>query len=338
MKSWRIKDSFSIDALGLDDVAGPVCGDREVVVRVGAVSLNYRDLLVAKGLYSKKLPLPLTICSDCAGVVTATGPGVERFKPGERVCAAFMSAWLDGPVDEAKARSALGAFSQGVLAEQVCFHEDALVSIPAHLTDEEAATLPCAAVTAWNALVASGELRAGDTVLTQGTGGVSIFALQFAKALGAVVIATTSSDAKVERLKLLGADHTINYVSTPDWEEAARRLAGGRGVDHVVEVGGSATFNKSVRAVRMGGRVSLIGNRAAGSAEVNLTSVLMKGVCVQGIFVGSSAMFEGMNAAIAIHRIRPVVDRVFAMDQARDALRYFDGGSHFGKVCIRVGE
>jgi NADPH:quinone reductase-like Zn-dependent oxidoreductase len=334
MKSWRISDSFSIDALSLDEVAAPTPGPREAVVRVRAVSLNYRDLLVVKGLYSRKVPLPLTIASDCAGEVESVGTEVRGLRVGDRVCPAFMPAWRDGDVDESKARSALGAFAQGVLAERVCFHEDALVRFPAHMGWEEAATLPCAGVTAWHAL----REGAGHWVLTQGSGGVSVFALQIAKAMGSRVIATSSSEAKMARLAELGADHTINYVAAPDWEEQARKLAGGRGVDHVVEVGGPATFNKSVRAVRMGGRVSLIGNRAAGGGanDVNLTSVLMKGVRVQGIFVGSREMFDELCAFAERHALRPVVDRVFDFDSAPEALHYFETGSHFGKVCIRV--
>lgn len=335
MRAWQISGNFSIDGLACHGYAEPAPGPGQVAIRVRAVSLNFRDLLVIRGLYSKKVPNPLTVCSDCAGEVAAVGEGVTRVKPGDRVCGIFMPAWIDGDVDESKARSALGAFAQGVLSSTAIFAESAVVPIPAHLSDAEAATLPCAGVTAWNALVSHGGLRMGETVLVQGTGGVSIFALQFAKALGARVIATSSSDAKIERLRELGADDTINYVATPDWEESARKLTGGRGVDHVIEIGGAATFNKSVRAVKMGGRISVIGNRADGAGEApNLTTVLMKGVCVQGIFVGSREMFEDMNRTIASSGLQPVVDRVFPFDAAADAFRYFETGSHFGKVVI----
>ncbi len=336
MRAWQISDSFSIDGLSCNEIPSQPPRPGEATIRVRAVSLNFRDLLVAKGLYSKKIPLPLTVCSDCAGEVAAVGEGATRFQPGDRVCVSFIPGWIDGEIDEAKARTALGAFAQGVLREELNIAESALVAFPEHLSWEEAATLPCAGVTAWNALVASGGLCANDWVLTQGSGGVSIFALQFAKALGARVIATSSSPAKLARLSELGADETIDYRATPDWEEAARKLTGGRGVDHVIEIGGAATFNKSVRAVRMGGRVSLIGNRAEGTAEPNLTAVLMKNVCVQGIFLGSRAMFESMNASVAASGIRPAVDRVFDFADAPAAFRAFETGGHFGKVCIRV--
>lgn len=335
MRAWQISGNFSIDGLACHGYAEPAPGPGQVAIRVRAVSLNFRDLLVIRGLYSKKVPNPLTVCSDCAGEVAAVGEGVTRVRPGDRVCGIFMPAWIDGDVDESKARSALGAFAQGVLSTTAIFAESAVVPTPAHLSDAEAATLPCAGVTAWNALVSHGGLRMGEIVLVQGTGGVSIFALQFAKALGARVIATSSSDVKIARLRELGADDTINYVATPDWEESARKLTGGRGVDHVIEIGGAATFNKSVRAVKMGGRISVIGNRADGAGEApNLTTVLMKGVCVQGIFVGSREMFEDMNRTIASSGLQPVVDRVFPFDAAADAFRYFETGSHFGKVVI----
>ena len=336
MRAWQITRNFSIEDLALNTLAEPSPGPGQIVVAVKAVSLNFRDLLITRGLYSKKVPLPLTICSDAAGVVALVGAGVTRVKPGDRVAGLFMPAWIGGEVNEAKARSALGAFAQGVLAEGVVFSEEAVVKVPDHLNWEEAATLPCAALTAWNALVVEGNIKAGDTVLVQGTGGVSIAALQIARICGANVIATTSRDEKAKRLKELGAEHVINYNSTQDWDEQARKLTGGVGVDHVVEIGGAATMNKSIRAVRIGGRISLIGNRAAGHSDVNLTGALMKAVRIQGIFVGSREMFEAMNRALALHHVSPVVDRVFEMDEARAALGYLDSGAHFGKVVIRV--
>lgn len=334
MRAVQIVDQFRIESLRLNDVAEPKAGPGEAIVRVRAVSLNYRDLLVVKGLYSRKLPLPLTICSDCAGEVAEVGPGVQRVKAGDRVAGLFMPGWIEGPVDEGKARTALGAQMPGVLAEKVAFPESALVPVPEHLSFEQAATLPCAALTAWHALVEKGRVRSGETVLILGSGGVSIFALQFAKMAGARVIATSSSDAKIERLRELGTDETINYKTTPDWEEAVRKMSGG-GVDHVIEVGGAGTFNKSLRAVRMGGRVSLIGSLAAGG-DVNLTMALMKSVTVQGIFVGSREMFERMNRAIALHAMHPVVDQVFPMEQASEALLYMESGRHFGKICVSL--
>lgn len=337
MRAWQITDTFSIDGLKLNTPPDPQPGPGQIVMRVKAVSLNFRDLLVVKGLYTKKLPLPLTICSDAAGEVTAVGAGVSRVKAGDRVCGIFMPQWLAGPCTDAGSRSAMGAFWQGVLAERIVLSEEAVVKTPSHLSDTEAATLPCAAVTAWNALTTGG-LKAGDTVLVQGTGGVSIFALQLARAAGARVVATTSSDEKAARLTELGAAAVINYKTTPEWDDAARKAVGGGAVDQVIEIGGAGTFNRSLRVARMGGYVALIGNRAdpTGADPVNLTTALMKGLRVQGIFVGSREMFEAMNRAIDLHKIRPVVDRVFGFDEALEALRYFESGAHFGKVVITV--
>jgi NADPH:quinone reductase-like Zn-dependent oxidoreductase len=273
--------------------------------------------------------------SDGAGEVAAVGPGVTRVKVGDRVAGCFLQGWLAGELTDAKARTALGGGGPGMLAERVVLSEDGVVHVPAHLSFEEAATLPCAALTAWHALVSAGGLIAGDTVLIQGTGGVSLFALQFANMQGARVIATSSSDVKLQRVRELGASDGINYETTPEWQDRARELTGGVGVDHVVEVGGAGTFNRSLKAVRTGGRISLIGV-LAGAGEVNLTPILMKGVCVQGIFVGSREMFEAMNRAVALHKMRPVIDRVFAFTEIREALRYLESGAHFGKVCLRI--
>ncbi len=333
MRAWQITDTFSIDGLKLNTYPDPEPGPGQVAIRVKAASLNFRDLLVTKGLYTKKLPLPLTICSDAAGEVAAVGPGVTRVKPGDRVCGIFMPLWLAGGCTDAGARSAMGAFTPGVLATQIVLSEEAVVRTPAHLSDAEAATLPCAAVTAWNALMQGG-LKAGETVLVQGSGGVSIFALQLARAAGARVVATTSSEAKAERLRALGASVTVNYTTTPDWDDAVRKQAGN--VDQVIEIGGAGTFNRSLKVVRMGGYVALIGNRAdtaLGDAP-NLTTALMKGVRIQGIFVGSREMFEAMNRAISLHSMKPVVDRVFSVEELPVALRYFESGAHFGKVVV----
>jgi NADPH:quinone reductase-like Zn-dependent oxidoreductase len=245
-----------------------------------------------------------------------------------------MQSWIDGEVTEAKAKSALGGAISGVLAESVVLRENGLVHVPAHLSFEEAATLPCAGVTAWHALITEGAVKPGDTVLTLGSGGVSIFALQFARMAGARVISTSSSDEKLARLSKLGASEGINYKTTPDWDKRVRELTGA-GVDHIVEVGGPATLPKSFKAVRMGGRISLIGN-VSGHGDVNPVPVLMKNVRVQGIFVGSREMFEAMNRAIAAHQMRPVIDRIFEFDQAREAMHYMESGAHFGKICIRV--
>lgn len=336
MKAYAIQNSFGIDSLQPIERPEPKPGPGQVLVHMKAFSLNYRDLMMVKGQYNPKLRLPFVPFSDGAGAVAAVGDGVTRFKVGDRVAGCFMQRWLEGDVTEAKARSALGGAIEGVLAEQVVFHEDGLVRVPEHLNDEEAATLPCAAVTAWHALVVQGQVKAGDAVLIQGTGGVSLFALQFARLHGARVIATSSSDDKLARVRQMGASDGINYKTTPDWEEKVRELTGNVGVDHVVEVGGAGTLGKSLRAVRMDGRIALIGVLSGGGGTVNPLPILMKNVRVQGIFVGSRVMFEAMNRAIALHHLKPVIDRVFPFAEVRDALRHMESGAHFGKICVRV--
>jgi NADPH:quinone reductase-like Zn-dependent oxidoreductase len=335
MKAIALENAFGIENLHVIDRPAPTPGAGQVLLKMKAWSLNYRDLLVAKGLYNPKLKLPFVPLSDGVGEVVAAGDGVTRVKVGERVAGCFMQRWSAGEPTDAGAKSALGGAIEGIAAEQVVLHEDGVVRIPAHLSDAEAATLPCAALTAWNALVTQGHIKAGDTVLIQGTGGVSIFALQFARLHGARVIATSSSNAKLDRVKKLGASDGINYKETPNWEEKVRELTGGAGVDHVVEVGGPGTFNQSLKAVRLGGRISLIGV-LAGKGDVNLMPILMKSVCAQGIFVGSREMFEAMNRAIALHQLRPVVDRVFEFHDIQAALKHMESRAHFGKVCIAV--
>jgi NADPH:quinone reductase-like Zn-dependent oxidoreductase len=334
MRAYRIHEFRGPESLRREDLPDPKPGPGQVLVRIRATSLNYRDLLIVKGLYSRHLPLPLIPLSDGAGEVAENGPGVTRFKPGDRVAGIFMQKWIEGGPTEAKAKSALGGAIDGVLAERVVLDQEGLVRIPDHLSYEEAATLPCAAVTAWHGLVVSGMVRAGETVLVQGTGGVSIFALQFARVSGARVIATSSQDEKLERARQLGASDGINYKKTPDWDAEVRARTGGEGVDHVIEVGGAGTLGKSLKAVRVGGHIALIGVLSGG--EVNPSLMLMKTVRTQGIFVGSRAMFEAMNRAIALHQLHPVVDRVFPFDEAVEALRYLESGAHFGKIVIRV--
>jgi NADPH:quinone reductase-like Zn-dependent oxidoreductase len=336
MKAFRVHEFGGADALRSEEVPNPTPGPGEVLIRVAAVSLNYRDLLMSRGTYNPKLKLPFIPVSDGAGEVVATGAGVTRFKPGDKVAAAFMPDWVDGPPDEEKGRSALGAGGVGMLAEQAVLPAHGLVAIPSHLSIEEAATLPCAGVTAWNALFENARVKPGDTVLVQGTGGVSIFALQLSRLAGAHVIATSSSDQKLARARELGAADGINYKSTPDWDKRVRALTGGKGVDHIIEVGGAGTLAQSMRAVRMGGSIALIGILSGVSAEVNPLPVLMKSIHVQGIFVGSRTMFEAMNRAIAASQLRPVIDRVFDFDQAPQALKHLESGAHFGKIVIRI--
>lgn len=334
MKAYELRQ-FGVENLTLVEREEPRPGPHEVVVRFHAACLNYRDLMFAKGVYNPKAKLPSVPLSDGAGVVSAVGEGVTRWKVGDRVCPLFAQGWLDGGPSAQKNRTALGAGElDGVLRESGAFHENGLVRIPEHLSFEEAATLPCAAVTAWNALVESGHLKAGDTVLTLGTGGVSMFALQFAKMHGARVIATSSSDEKLARARELGADETVNYKQTPAWEKEVLRLTNGAGVDHVVEVGGAGTLAKSIACTRVGGHVAVIGVLAS-EGDFNPISILMKSIRVQGIFVGSRQMFEDMNRAISAARLKPVIDRTFAFSEAREALKHMESGAHFGKIVLK---
>ena len=335
MRVYEIREARGIDALRLAERPEAKPGPGQALVKIKAVSLNYRDLVVVKGGYGRGLKLPLVPASDGAGEVLEVGAGVTRVQPGDRVAGIFMQSWFSGRLEVSGAASALGGAIDGVLAEQVIFGEDGLVRVPEHLSWEEAATLPCAAVTAWNALVARGGIQAGDTVLTLGSGGVSIFALQFAKLSGARVIATSSSDEKLAKLESLGASCLINYKKDQRWSKAVRGGTAGEGVDHVIEVGGAGTLEQSLRSVCIGGTVSLIGV-LAGPGEFNPNWIFMKNIRVQGIYVGSREMFEAMNRAVAANRLHPVIDRVFGFGEAREAMRYLESGAHFGKVVISV--
>jgi NADPH:quinone reductase-like Zn-dependent oxidoreductase len=335
MRAYRIREATGPDSLKLEDLPEPKAGPGQVVVRVRATSLNFRDLLVVKGAYSRNLPLPMVPLSDGAGEIAEVGPGVTRFKPGDRVTGCFFANWSDGPLTDSASKSARGGAIDGMLAEFVASPEGGLVKTPDHLTDEEAATLPCAALTVWHALMECGGLKVGQTVLVQGTGGVSLFALQFAKIAGARVIATSSSDAKLARARELGASDGINYKTTPDWDVAARNLTEGLGVDHVVEVGGAGTLPRSIKAVKLGGHIPLIGV-LTGGGEVDPRPLLMKNIRLQGIFVGSRLMFENMNRAISLHKLKPVIDQVFPFDRAVEAYQHLESGSHFGKVVIKI--
>ena len=337
-KVLRIDGGFGLEHVNLQEELIPEPGPGEVLVRFRAASVNFRDLLVVKGKYNPRTAMPKILGSDAAGEVLSTGPGVTTLKPGDRVTSLFFQRWQDGPTPADAMRFALGESLDGVFATHRVFAEDKVVKTPGYLTDEEAATLPCAGLTAWNALVPSGNLQAGQTVLVLGTGGVSLFALQFAKALGARVIATSSSDEKLERAKALGADETINYKAIPEWGKEVQRLTGNRGVDHVVEVGGAGTINQSLASARAGGRVDLIGVLAAGEggSPPDMRLVLMKALKLEGILVGSRSMFEAMNETLIKHKIKPVVDRVFPLEEAGQALRHMESGSHFGKICLKL--
>lgn len=335
MKVYRLDPIGTLDGLKLGEEEARRPGPGEVAIGIRATSLNYRDLKVATGAYGRGTIKPRVIpLSDGAGEVVETGPGVTRVKAGDRVAAIFVQRWLAGRGDPAYASSALGGPTDGMLAERVVLPEEGVVSIPAHLTFEEAATLPCAAVTAWHALFARGGLTAGETVLTLGTGGVSLFAAQFARMAGARVIVTSGSEEKIARLKAMGVTDVVNYRATPDWEKAVMALTGGQGADHVLELGGAGTFRNSLLALRVGGRLYAIGN-LAGEAQINPQMILAKRANVHGIQVGSREMFEAMNRAIAQARLKPVIDRQFAFGEARAAYDYLASRAHFGKIVIR---
>jgi NADPH:quinone reductase-like Zn-dependent oxidoreductase len=304
------------------------------LLAVRAVALNRRDLMVVKGLYNSKMKLPRILCSDAAGEVVAVGAGVTAWKPGDRVMGIFMQNWLDGPLTRSKARGALGGDIDGVLADTVLLRQEGLVAMPGHLSFEEAATLPCAAVTAWNALT-TGEIKPGSTVLIQGTGGVSIFALQFARLKGARVLGISSSDEKLERAGAMGLDAGLNYRQNPDWDRWAQDQTGGEGVDLVVEVGGLGTLTRSLRAIRVGGTIAQIGVLALGTDAIPLGLILHKWARIHGIYVGSRKDFVEMNRAISLAELRPVGEE-FDWSQTREVLERMEEGSHFGKMVLTV--
>lgn len=336
MKAWEIRGSFGLENLRQVERETPKPGPGQVLLRVKATSLNFRDLMMVSGTYNPRQKLPLVPFSDGAGEVAEVGEGVAAVKPGDRVCSTFSQNWPGGKPTRERLRASMGGPRDGCLAQYVLLEEHGVIPIPEHLSFEEAATLPCAGVTAWAALAGRRKLTAGQSVLLQGTGGVSIFALQFAKALGATTIVTSSSDEKLERTKELGSDHRINYKETPDWHKPARELTGGVGVDHIVEVGGAGTLERSLKSVKIGGFIAVIGVLAGPAAPLNVTQILMNSVHVQGITVGSRDDFEAMNACIRAHKIHPVVDRSFGFDEAVEALKFLQAGKHFGKIVVNI--
>ncbi len=337
MRAWQIGDAPGPAGLRLETTPDPVPGPGEVVVRTRAVSVNYRDLLVVRGGYQRQRPVGAIPCSDGAGEIVEVGGAVTSRRVGERVTSTFAPGWLDGPLSRTAARSAIGAgLHAGVLAECFVLPAEAVVPIPAHLSFDEASTLPCAALTAWHALFEEAPLAEPATVLTLGTGGVSTFALQFAVRAGAAVIAMSGHPAKRERLSHLGAIETVDRNRTPRWGDTVRELSGGAGVDQVIEVGGEGTLEQSLRAVRFGGTISLIGT-LADPAPVSLVPVLMRNIRMQGVLVGSRAMFDRMNAAITRWTLRPVIDRVFGFDEAPRAYEHVAAQTHVGKVVVAIG-
>jgi NADPH:quinone reductase-like Zn-dependent oxidoreductase len=333
MKVMELRD-WTADSIAPAERPKPAPGPGQVLIRMQAASLNYRDTVMAKRGYGRRSGnVPLVLVSDGAGTVEAVGDGVTRVKVGDLVCPIFGQTWISGTFSDAVWAGTLGGPLDGTMQEYMCLSEQGVVRAPPHLSAAEAATLPCAALTAWNAVVAQGQTKAGDLVLIQGTGGVSLFALIFAKLHGAETILISSSDEKLQRAKPLGADHLVNYKTTPDWGRAAREISGGRGVDHVVEVGGAGTLERSIRATRPSGVISLIGVLAGGAGEVNLGPVVTQNMRLQGITVGSRDLFEEMNRAIALHKVKPPIDeRRFPFDGLKAALKAFPAGGHFGKV------
>jgi NADPH:quinone reductase-like Zn-dependent oxidoreductase len=335
MKAWRIP-AFGIDKLSLDEVPAPQPGPGQVVVDVHAVSLNYRDLMTVKGLYNPKLQLNRIPCSDGAGIIAAIGKGVTQVAVGDRVAGTFFQNWLDGDPAPEKFKGALGGDIDGTLAQQIVLDQNGVVKLPEHLSFEEAATLPCAGVTAWNAVVTAAHVKSGDTVLIQGTGGVSCFALQFAKGLGARVIGTSSSADKLRRATKLGLDAGHNYRDDPEWARWATAQTGGRGVDLTVEVGGAGTFQQSLAATRTGGVVAQIGVLSGREQPLTITPILHKMLQIRGIYVGSRQHFVEMNRAIEQTALRPVIDRVFPFGEAQQAFKTMESASHFGKIVIAI--
>ncbi|WP_420467755.1 zinc-dependent alcohol dehydrogenase family protein [Panacagrimonas sp.] len=314
-------------------------GAGEVRVAVRAVSLNYRDLMGVKGIYPQAVPHPVIAASDCAGEVTAVGAGVTAFKPGDRVANTFFHGWDDGPVSLAKVSESFGGNVDGVLTEELVLPQSRLAGLPAQMDFVQGATLTCAGVTAWNAIVEFAQLKPGARVLLLGTGGVSIWGLQIARAAGMEAIVTSSSDAKLERARALGATGLVNYRKTPEWQHEVLKLSGGEGVDLAIEVGGQGTLSRSVASTCVGGRVAIIGGVSGFGADPEFSpmSLIIGAKRMEGLFVGSRAMLQDLSRFVGANRIEPVVDRVFGFEQVQDAYRHLESGNHFGKVAIRVG-
>lgn len=325
---------YGIDNLRAAERDTPQPGPGQVLVKMNAASLNYRDLVTVLGAFGSAYKLPLVPLSDAVGEIVAVGPGVTRVKAEDRVASMFFQRWLAGELTREGQASATGGSLDGVWRDYALLPADGVSKVPAYLSDAEAATLPCAALTAWRSLFVEGGLTAGETVVVQGTGGVSIFALQFAKAAGAEVIVTSSSDDKLARAKALGADHLVNYKQTPDWAKAVREITGGRGADHVVEVGGAGTLENSLKSIRLGGHVSIVGVLSGPVKDLQIGMVMGANAKVKGITVGSREQFEQMCRAMTLHKIKPVIDKTFGFGEAKVAFTTMMGQAHFGKIAI----
>jgi NADPH:quinone reductase-like Zn-dependent oxidoreductase len=336
MRALKVEAPWGLDAIEVVEVPDPAPGPGEVLVRMRAVSLNYRDLLMVGGIYGRGSGQAgaITPFSDGCGVVEAVGPGVSRVKPGDRVSTLFFQNWVSGPPTQEKLSSSLGFPIPGAGRELAVFSQEGVSKVPDFLSDQQVSTLPCAALTAWRTLFEDSRLQPGDTVVLQGTGGVSIFGLQFAHAAGYRTIITSSSDEKLERARGFGADHTINYRKVPEWGRAVRDATGGRGADFILEVGGGGTIEQSMRAVRVAGHIAVVGVVAGPGAGFNPASLIGNSAKLQGVSVGSRDMYEAMCEAIALKDIRPVVDKVFPWTEAKAAFTAMQGGEHFGKIVL----
>jgi NADPH:quinone reductase-like Zn-dependent oxidoreductase len=334
MRAFEIREPRGIESLTMVERPDPSPGPGQICVELRAFSLNYRDLLVVRGVDRWRPAVPRIPLSDAVGVVTVVGPNVRGVTVGDRVAPIFYPNWLEGGASDEKLSSPLGgAVADGVLAERAIFDERSVVHVPEYLSDEEAATLPCAGVTAWNAIATGRSIAPGDAVVVLGTGGVSMFALQFARLMGAFIIVTSSSDEKLARAREFGADEGINYRTTPAWPDAVKELTGGVGADHVIDTVGR--LQEAIAAIRVGGSVVFVGLLAGLSAPVDLVALMGKSARLRAVDVGSRAMFAAMNRAIDRHRLQPIVDRVFSFSDASNALRYLSEAGHVGKVCLR---
>ena len=335
MRVFQIQDDWGFDNLKLGTRPEPRPGPAQVLVRMRASSVNFRDLVVPeRGYGSFTGTLPLIPLSDGFGEVVEVGSGVTRVAVGDRVCPMFFQNWVAGEPDLTRLTSSLGGPIDGTMAELMCLSEQGVAKVPAYLTDEQAACLPCAALTAWTALAVCSTTRPGDRVLVQGSGGVALFALKFAKVMGAHVTVISSSDRKIERLRAMGADATINYREVPEWSKPARELTGGRGFDHIVELGGEKTLPQSLRCIRPGGVLSMIGVLSGSALTAPLGQIVTRQVRLQGVTVGNRDGFEAMVRMLEQHRIEPVIDRVFGFGELKEAMSYLKSGAQFGKICI----